>query len=367
MKDKKIIIAGGTGFIGQGLVKYFGRENDIIIFSRQGGNCANNLYSQGLLTAKDGFRVTYIKWDGKTLENSWAKEINGADLVINLAGKSVNCRYHQKQKQQIFDSRTDATKAIGSAITQAFSPPSLWINAASATIYSHSPNHPNDEYNGKISDLKKDNMPYNVLDDLRFKKNRLVARVLHGKNSRQFKELGDDFSVQVCRLWEKTFFEQSAPSTVKIALRTAITLGEGGVITPYLNLCKFGLGGKHGNGKQMFSWVHIEDVARMIEWLFDNQKTGGTYNCVAPNAVSNHSFMKTLRRLTCHSFGLPTPAWMLELGAFVIGTETELILKSRWVLPSKAVNENFVFKYKFLEDALQNIVSGLPRRKYHLF
>jgi uncharacterized protein len=367
MKNKKIIITGGTGFIGQALANYFGKENELVILGRQSGDTHKNLYTQKLLTSADGYNLCYVKWNGKDVDENWSKEIDGADLIINLAGKSVNCRYHKKQKQEIFDSRTKATKAIGEAIRNAKQPPFLWINAASSTIYQNSLTKPNDEFTGIVSDWKKDNMPYNLIDHLRYNKDRLFAGLFHGKNSIAYKELNLDFSVQVCKLWEKTFFEQDTPGTRKIALRTAITLGKGGVITPYLNLCKFGLGGKHGNGRQMFSWVHAEDLARMIEWLYENKKTEGVYNCVAPNVVSNYSFMKTLRQVTGHKIGLPATTWMLEAGAFLIGTETELMLKSRWVIPARAMQEGFSFKYPILESALKEIVTGLPRKKYHLF
>ena len=367
MKNKKIIIAGGSGFIGQALTTYFGRDNSIVIFGRQSGDLHTNLYHQKLLTTDDGYMVRYVKWNAKDVEESWSREVDGADLIINLTGKSVNCRYHKKQRQEIFDSRTNATKAIGKAIQQAKRPPALWINAASATIYQNSLTVPNDELNGNISDWKKDNMPYNFIDHLRSEKNRLLAKLFYGKNSEACRDIELDFSVQVCKRWEKTFFEQSTPGTSKIALRTAIALGEGGVITPYLNLCKWGLGGKHGSGKQMFSWVHIEDVARMIEWLYGNEKKDGVYNCVAPNVISNYTLMKTLRELTGNKIGLPATRWMLEAGAFIIGTETELILKSRWVLPSKAMQEGFVFKYPLLKDALEQIIGELSRKDYRLF
>ena len=366
MKNKKIVIAGGTGFIGQALTAYFGRDNSIVILGRQSGDSHKNLFHQKLLTPEDGYAVRYVKWNARDVEESWSHEIDGADLIINLTGKSVNCRYHKKQIQEIFDSRTKATIAIGHAIQQAKHPPALWINAASSTIYQNTLTSPNDELNGTISDWKKDNMPFNLIDHLRYKKNRLLARLFHGTQSPEYKNLELDFSVQVCKRWEKTFFEQSTAGTKKVALRTAITLGKGGVITPYLNLCKWALGGKHGNGKQMFSWVHIEDVARMIEWLFENKKQG-IYNCVAPNVVSNYALMKTLRQVTGHKIGLPATAWMLEAGTFIIGTETELILKSRWVVPSKALQEGFIFKYPLLKEALEQIIVQLPRKDYHLF
>ena len=367
MKDKKIILAGGSGFIGQFLAKYFGGDNEIIVLTRQSGATHKNLYTEKLLTEKDGIQIRYVKWDGQRTEENWQKEIDGADLMINLAGKSVNCRYHKKQRHEILESRIGATRAIGEAIRSINSPPKVWINVASSTIYKDSHDRPNDEFTGIISDGRRDNMSYNLIDQLRYNKNKLLARLFHGKNSNEYKQLDLDFSVQVCKQWEKTFFEQQTPLTRKIALRTAITLGAGGVITPYFNLCKFGLGGKHGTGRQMFSWVHIEDVARMIDWLFNNEICDGIYNCVAPDVVPNSSFMKTLRQVTGHRFGLNAPAFLLEAGAFIIGTETELMLKSRWVVARKALKHGFEFKYKMLDDALRNIVLALPRNQYHFF
>jgi NAD dependent epimerase/dehydratase family enzyme len=366
MKNKKIVIAGGTGFIGQALTEYFGRTNSIVILSRLSGDTHTNLYHQKLLTVDDGYLVRYVKWDGKTVEENWSEEIAGADIVINLAGKSVNCRYHKKQKQEIFDSRVNATNALGEAIRKTSHPPALWVNAASATIYQNSLTAPNDEFTGVISDRKEDNMPYNIIDNLRYRKNRLLAALFQGKESEVYKNLEMDFSVKVCKLWEKVFFEQETHGTRKVALRTAITLGKAGVITPYLNLCKFGLCGKQGSGKQMFSWVHVEDVARMIQWLYENEKAIGVYNCVAPNAVSNYSLLKSLRQLTGNKIGLPAGSWMLEAGAFLIGTETELLLKSRWVIPTRATREGFVFNYPLLRNALEQIIADLPRRNYSL-
>ncbi|MGC4037152.1 MAG: DUF1731 domain-containing protein [Chitinophagaceae bacterium] len=367
MNNKKIIIAGGTGFIGQGLARYFGKENEIVILGRQSGDLHKNLYSSKLLSTNDGYNVRYVRWNSISKDINWMKEINGADLIINLAGKSVNCRYHRKQKKEIIDSRVNTTKAIGEAIRLTKVKPALWINAASATIYKNTIDKPNDENTGIISDLKKDNMPFNVVDSIRHKKNKIINAIRYGKNSDEYKKLDKDFSVEVCRIWEKTFFEELTPGTRKIALRTAITLGEGGVITPYFNLCKLGLGGKHGSGKQMYTWVHIEDVARMIEWLFEKKDAHGIYNCAAPNAVTNTDFMRTMRKTTGHRIGLPAFSWMLEFGAFLIGTETELMLKSRWVIPAKAIKEGFDFKYKNLDDALHDIVNNTARNKYHLF
>jgi uncharacterized protein len=328
MKDKKIIIAGGTGFIGQALCKYFGKENRIIVLSRAVSQPTNNPYHQTLLQPATGFNVIYRRWDGDHLENHWASELEAADLVINLSGKSVNCRYTKKNKEEIFRSRIQPTRALGAAIRNCTQPPKLWINAASATIYRHAQDRPQDEYTG---------------------------------------EFHNDFSVQVCKSWEQAFYDQRTPFTRKIALRTSITLGNGGVMVPYLNLLKFGLGGKQGNGKQMCSWVHIEDVCATIAWMMDHSSMEGTYNCTAPQPLNNIQFMKTLRDATGHFFGLPAYEWMLNLGTRFIGTEKELILKSRWVLPTKLLESGYHFHYPDLAAAVKNIIDNTHRKHYHLF
>ena len=316
MKNKKIVIAGGTGFIGQGLIEYFAPENNIVVLTRNMLNSVNNSFSSFALAETIKPKVKLVQWNGKDV-GSWINEINGSDIVINLVGQSVNCRYTKENKQEIFDSRTNATKAIGEAIRLATTPPKVWINGSSATIYPHAINKPNDEY---TTNLK------------------------------------DDFSVQVCKLWEKTLFEQRTPFTRKIALRMAITLGNGGVMVPYLKLCKFGLGGKQGNGKQLFSWVHIEDVCSMVEFIWDNKELEGVYNAAAPNPVSNNVFMQTLREATGNKIGLPAFTWMLKLGAAIIGTETELVLKSRWVLPETLINKGYKFLYPTIDAALENLL-----------
>ncbi|MEO7310997.1 MAG: TIGR01777 family oxidoreductase [Chitinophagaceae bacterium] len=324
MKNKKIVIAGGTGFIGQALVKHFGTDNEIVILSRQVKG-TNNSYDIG----EDAIiqpGVKLVIWDAKT-QGDWSRELDGSDLVINLCGKSVNCRYNAKNKQEIFDSRIQSTNAIGEAIRQATRPPKLWINAASATIYRDATDRPQDEATGEIK---------------------------------------DDFSVRVCKVWEKTFFENRTPFIRKVALRMAISLGMGGVMTPYFNLLKCGLGGRQGSGRQMYSWVHVQDVCRMMEWAFDNQEVEGVYNCSSPNPLPNKVFMRTLRNIAGYKFGFPAYEWVLKIGAAIIGTETELILKSRWVVPTKALEAEFTFQYPLLGDALREIISRTPRKRYHL-
>lgn len=322
MKNKTIILAGGAGFIGQALAARWGKDNKVIILSRQHAHKPNNAYGRKPLQAKDGYSISYRRWDGLRIEE-WAKELEGCDLVVNLAGRSVNCRYTARNQQEIFDSRTGATQAIGEAIRQAVVPPKLWINITSATIYRHAEDHSQDEYTG---------------------------------------EIGEGFSVEVCKRWEATFFSQRTPFTRKIALRTAITLGDGGVMEPYLRLVRFGLGGRQGSGRQRFSWVHVEDVARAVEWLFERPELEGVYNMSSPGAVTNACFMETLRRQTHTRIGLPAPAWLLRIGAWLAGTETELLLKSRWVAPARLSKEGFRFRYQGLDAALQDILTRLNKK-----
>jgi uncharacterized protein len=256
MRNKKIVIAGGTGFIGQAMAQYFGKDNHVVILTRQSVHAHNNNHSNRLVKAADGYNITYWRWDGKHVEKHWLNDIEDCDVVINLAGKSVNCRYNDRNKQEVLESRVDATQAIGQAIRHAKNPPKLWINAASATIYRHALDRPQEEENGEISDLKQDNMPYSLLDRMRYGWKKTRASLLHGKNSAQYHLLDKDFSVGICQQWEQTFFEEYAPVTRKVALRAAITLGAGGVMMPYFNLLKAGLGGYQGNGRQMYSWIH---------------------------------------------------------------------------------------------------------------
>ncbi|WP_153801031.1 TIGR01777 family oxidoreductase [Foetidibacter luteolus] len=327
MQNLKIVIAGGTGFIGRELASFFGANNQVVILSRSLPSAANNGFSS-FKANDDGYKnVRLVKWN-PAIQGDWIREIDGCSLVINLAGKSVNCRYNKSNKQEIFDSRTVTTEAIGEAIRKATIPPKLWINAASATIYRHATDRAQDEFTG---------------------------------------EYHNDFSVQVCKRWEGTFFNQRTPFTRKVALRMAITLGSGGVMVPYLNLCRFGLGGRQGSGQQMFSWVHIQDVCRVIEFMWAKNELEGVFNVSAPNPVANTHFMGALRKATGHTFGLPAYEWMLKAGAFFLGTEPELVLKSRWVLPAKLLQQGFVFKYPMLEDAFAEIVPTFKRTQYHLF
>lgn len=300
----KIIIPGGAGFIGKYAAHFFHKKNHQVI-----------ILTRGKARIENG--ITYLNWDGKSFGN-WIKELEGAEMVLNLAGKSVDCRYNKNNKKEILSSRIDSTNIIGKAIDNCIIPPKTWVNMSTATIYEHTlEGKANDEKNGII---------------------------------------GDDFSMNVAKTWEKTFNDFTLFATRKIAMRTSIVLGkEGGALTHLAPLVKFGLGGKNGSGQQFVSWIHIEDLARIIEWFLENKNAAGVYNCTSPTPIRNEFFMQKIREVFKISFGLPAPKWMIEIGTFLLRSESELVLKSRKVVPTKLLAEGFEFKFKKLDKALKNI------------
>lgn len=293
---KKIVLAGGTGFIGEFLKeKYEKLGLEVKIISRQ---------------------VQNISWENN---QEIVEALDGAELLINLAGKSVNCRYNETNKQEIMQSRVRTTTILGEAVEACQTPPKLWINSSTATIYRHADDRPMTEKDG---------------------------------------EIGSGFSVDVATTWEKTFFDFNLPGTRQIALRIAIVLGKGGgVMTPYRNLVRFGLGGVQGSGEQKFSFIHIEDLFNIIQFLNEREELSGVFNCSAPEPVSNRELMKTLREKMKMPFGLFSPKWLLEIGSVFIRTETELVLKSRWVLPERLEEAGYHFSYPTLDETLEEIIN----------
>ncbi|MEI3606398.1 TIGR01777 family oxidoreductase [Pseudogracilibacillus sp. SE30717A] len=292
---KKVVLAGGTGFIGE----YFtGKFNElgykVKIISRQ---------------------PQYISWDDRT---AIIEALEDAEMLINLAGKSVNCRYNEENKNEIMISRIKTTNILGESIVVCKNPPKVWMNFSTATIYRHADDRPMTEKDG---------------------------------------EIGSGFSVDVATSWEKAFFSFDLPKTRKIALRAAIVLGKGGgVMLPYRNLVRFGLGGIQGSGKQKFSWIHIEDLLQIVLFLKEREDLSGVFNCSAPNPVSNQELMNLLRKEMNVAFGLPSPKWILEIGSMIIKTETELVLKSRWVIPERLEREGYRFTFNTLHKTLQDIL-----------
>lgn len=291
----KVVLAGGTGFIGQ----YFAQR-----WQEQG-------YNVQIISRQEG----HISWDDT---EAIVAALEGAELLVNLAGRSVNCRYNERNKADILNSRTTTTEKLGAAIASCENPPSVWMNSSTATIYRHAEDRPMTEEHG---------------------------------------ELGSGFSVEVAKAWENAFFSCDCPDTRQIALRISIVLGpDGGVMGPYRNLVKWGLGGPQGSGEQMFSWIHVEDLYRIVLFLLGNEQLDGVFNCASPQPVSNTQLMRELRSALGAPIGLPAPAWLLEMGAGLIGTETELILKSRWVIPERLEQAGFAFTYPTLKQALKDIL-----------
>ena len=295
--QKKIVIAGGTGFVGRYLSYKFKKSGyNVIIISRQ---------------------QNHINWGNLT---AITNALDNAEMLINLAGKSVDCRYNEKNKKEIFDSRINTTKVLGEAILNCKNPPPLWINSSTATIYRHAEDRPMTEAAG---------------------------------------EIGSGFSVNVATNWEKAFFSFKLPQTRQVALRMAIVLGkDGGVIEALRNLVRFRLGGKQGSGNQMFSWIHIEDLFRIILFVQQSKQISGPVNTSAPNPVSNKILMQKMRKYAGAQIGLPAPAWLLKMGAVLIKTETELILKSRWVIPEILQTAGFKFKFAHVDEALEDILDN---------
>ena len=304
MKNK-IIITAANGFIGKALINYLKPNYEVIAVIRKNATPISG--------------ITNVIWDGKTVDIAWSKYLENALAVINLAGRSVDCRYNEKNKNDILQSRLLSTQAVADAIKQCVNPPSVWLNAASATIYKFSLGTPMTENNN---------------------------------------EIGTGFSVDVCKQWEGKFYENKIKNVRQIAMRTTIVLGKnGGVMKPFTNLVKFGLGGKMGNGKQMFSWMHLTDFCRAVEFLIKKNDANGSYNFAAPNPVNNSYLMQAFRKQMHMSIGIPSPKWVLEIGARFLKTETELILKSRFVLPKKLEQEDFVFKFPTIEKAFEDLLN----------
>jgi hypothetical protein len=300
---KRMVIAGGTGFLGSILLQRFRDEYEVVVLTR------------GASHKKD--KLSYVNWDGVS-SGPWTSQIEGAEVVINLNGKSVDCRYTPKNKALIYSTRLESTAALGRAIQQAKVPPRLWINASSATIYRHSMDKEMDEYTGDI---------------------------------------GTGFSVDVCQKWEGTFNALNLPSTRKVLLRTGIVLGKnGGPLKPLKRLAQFGFGGKHGPGDQYFSWLHESDFAEIVSFLIQNDTCTGAYNVTAPVPMQNREVMKALRKAMGIQFGLPISTGLLEFGAALIGTETELVLKSRRVVPKRLLEDGYEFNFENIQGALVNLV-----------
>ena len=308
---RKMVIFGGSGLLGGVIAQFFSSDYEIVIVSRNSPNFDCD---------------RFCSWNAKTF-GSWVDELNGADVVINMTGRSVDCRYTKENKRLIMESRVDSTNVIGQAIARCPNPPKVWLNSSTATIYKHS----------------------------------LDVEMDEGGETGATPEAKDEFSIEVARAWEKTLYEAKTPATRKVALRTAMVLSsrEGGVFHVLRRLVKFGLGGKMSTGKQFVSWVHEQDFCRAIEWIINHDDLSGHVNIASPDPVTNADMMKIFREIYHVPLGLPASRWMLEIGAVFLGTETELILKSRRVVPGLLKSDGFQLNFPKLDQALRDIESRL--------
>jgi uncharacterized protein len=307
----KIVIPGGSGQLGTILAREFiAQKHEVIVLSRK------------------PYLAPWpvVLWDAKNL-GGWQASFDNADVVINLAGRSVNCRYSPENRRQILSSRVDATRAVGKAISNASTPPRVWLQASTATIYSHRFDSPNDDIRGLLGD----NEP-NVPDTWKF-------------------------SIDVARAWEQAAEELDLPGTRRVLMRAAMTMSpeRDGVFAVLLGLVKRGLGGTNGDGKQYVSWIHEFDFIRSVFWLIDHDLSGPV-NLSSPNPLPNADFMRILRKVAKIPIGLPATRWMLELGAIFLKTETELILKSRRVVPSRLLASGFKFQFPTWEQAAEDLM-----------
>ncbi len=295
----KLIIAGGNGFLGKAVEKYFESKGfEVLILTR------------------NPTKSNHIQWDAKHL-GDWQWHLENADVLINLVGKSVDCRYTEKNKSEILNSRLNSTKILNEAILASKNGPKIWFNSSSATTYIHSENVKMTESNGIV---------------------------------------GNDFSMSVCKKWEQEFFKGHIDNCRKVALRTAIVLGnEGGAYPRLRTIVKAFLGGKQGQGNQRFSWIHIEDFCEAIDFIIKSHNLNGPINLSSPNPIKNQELMHALRKRYRVFFGIPLPKLLLSIGAFLIGTEKELLLKSRFVYPEKLLENGFEFKFPFINEAIYDL------------
>jgi len=306
---KRLILAGGSGFLGQELAHYFAALNwEIIVLTR------SPRPSPG--PARD------VAWDARTL-GAWRRELEGAAAVVNLTGRSVNCRYNTCHRREILESRVDSTRILGQAIAQCVAPAPVWLNASTATLYKHTFGPAWDESG--------------------------ATEAVAGAK--------DAFSVEVGKAWEAALAQAATPRTRKIPLRMSLVLGRGqNSVYPVLrHLARFGLGGKMGRGDQYVSWIHATDYCRALHWLIEHPELSGPVNVVGPQPVPNREMMRLLRQSCGAPFGLPAAEWMLEIGAFILRTETELLLKSRRVVPDRLLRSGFVFHFPTLAAALDDL------------
>jgi uncharacterized protein (TIGR01777 family) len=311
----KILIPGGSGQVGTVLARAFHQRGDeVVVLSR---------------TQTNALPWRVVKWDGETC-GEWTSVMEGADAVINLAGRSVNCRYTAENRRVITESRVNSTRIVGQAIAQANNAPRVWLQASTATLYAHRYDAANDEQTGIIG-----------------------GAAPNGPNAPNTWR----FSIDVVKKWERELNAAATPNTRKVLMRSAIVMTPnlGGPFDMLLRLVRFGLGGRFGDGKEYVSWIHDQDFVRTVDWLIQHEDLEGAVNLAAPNPLPNSEFMQTLRKAWGIPFGLPATEWMLEFGAFVLRSETELMLKSRRVIPTRLLQSGFTFQFSTWAEAANDL------------
>jgi uncharacterized protein len=309
----KIVIPGGSGQIGTVLARHFHLQgHTVTVLSRD--------------PKPASWQV--MRWDAQTV-GPWTAALEQSDLCINLTGRSVNCRYYTENRRQMYDSRIVSTRLLNDVIASLHHPPRLWLNASTATIYRHALDRPMDEMTGEL-----------------------------GGNEPGAPDTWN-FSIRIAKDWEAAFFASHTPGTRKIAMRSSMTFSpdKGGVFDVLSRLVRWGLGGSQGSGAQYVSWIHEADFVRAIDFLIVNETLTGPVNIGAPNPLMNREFMRVLRSSWRQPVGFPAPAWMIEIGTFPLRTESELVLKSRWVIPGRLMNAGFTFTYPEWPAAAQELVT----------
>lgn len=298
---RRVVLAGGSGFLGRSLARELeSRGYEAVILTR----------SPAPGSARE------VAWDGRT-PGAWCAQLEGAEAVVNLAGRSVDCRYTPENRREILSSRLDSVRVLGEAIRQCATPPKVWVQAASLAILGNSGAAVRDESSPP----------------------------------------GEGFSVDVCRQWEAAFAEQRSPATRQVLLRIGFALGrDGGALDKLARLTRWGLGGAVGSGEQYISWLHIDDLNALFLRAIENPSMEGVYNATGPSPVTNAEFMRTLRHVLHRPWSPPVPAWAVRVGARLMGTEAELALSGRRGLPQRLLAEGFHFRHENLHEALEDIL-----------
>jgi uncharacterized protein len=309
----KVVIPGGSGQVGSVLARHLHQQgHSVTVLSRD--------------PKPAPWRV--IRWDAQTID-PWTASLEESDLCINLTGRSVNCRYHAENRRAMYDSRIVSTRLLNEVIGSLRHPPRLWLNASTATIYRHALDRPMDEMTGEL-----------------------------GGNEAGAPDTWN-FSIRIAKDWEAAFFAGQMGRTRRIAMRSAITFiaGKGGVLEILSNLVRCGLGGRQGSGAQYVSWIHETDFVRAVDFLIADESMTGPVNICSPNPLRNREFLRALRAAWRQPVGLPAPAWMIEVGSFLLRTESELVLKSRRVIPATLMKAGFCFQYPDWPAAAEELVT----------